>query len=483
MCSLNTSSQSPKKSPKPCATSKARSTRRRPLLLLLLTFSLSLPESQLRAQDVERSELPPLPGAASPDPGGVSPSAPPLADFPSPPPLGAPPPSLVPETGPGIDTSALPDDLWRGIDAEALQRLLQAVPLPAPSPVLAGLVARVLAASPPSDPRELEVRAAALRKAGRIDELTALIGAPEDGPPPPARPNVARASPELLYRLAQNESIAPEVRLAAAERAAALNIVDGEGLARAYREGAQALTKAAQSPPALRARLFAAFESAPSAKIRAESIEALLASARDQGIEAPIAQALARASAGLVEDPQARAFAETGVRVAALAGDEQSAWAWIDAGGERLQSWQLLLAASDPFGPRAEAALAEGVELALKGGLPPPLLHRLVTVLDALEYDVPIPLWEEASKSPQPMDGDLPATGMLTSLKEAADASEVGHTVLLVAAVLGPKGAKGAHLIALGDALRALKRVGLDAEARRLGFEALYAHWPTRGKA
>ena len=463
MCSLNTSSQSPKKSPKPCATSKARSTRRRPLLLLLLTFSLSLPESQLRAQDVERSELPPLPGAASPDPGGVSPSAPPLADFPSPPPLGAPPPSLVPETGPGIDTSALPDDLWRGIDAEALQRLLQAVPLPAPSPVLAGLVARVLAASPPSDPRELEVRAAALRKAGRIDELTALIGAPEDGPPPPARPNVARASPELLYRLAQNESIAPEVRLAAAERAAALNIVDGEGLARAYREGAQALTKAAQSPPALRARLFAAFESAPSAKIRAESIEALLASARDQGIEAPIA--------------------ETGVRVAALAGDEQSAWAWIDAGGERLQSWQLLLAASDPFGPRAEAALAEGVELALKGGLPPPLLHRLVTVLDALEYDVPIPLWEEASKSPQPMDGDLPATGMLTSLKEAADASEVGHTVLLVAAVLGPKGAKGAHLIALGDALRALKRVGLDAEARRLGFEALYAHWPTRGKA
>jgi hypothetical protein len=48
---------------------------------------------------------------------------------------------------------------------------------------------------------------------------------------------------------------------------------------------------------------------------------------------------------------------------------------------------------------------------------------------------------------------------------------------------LGPNGAKGAHLIALGDALRALKRVGLDAEARRLGFEALYAHWPNHGKA
>ncbi len=197
----------------------------------------------------------------------------------------------------------------------------------------------------------------------------------------------------------------------------------------------------------------------------------------------PIAEALAEASAGLVADPQAASFAETGVRVAALAGDEQSAWAWVDAGGEHMRSWQLLLAASDPFGPRAEAALAEGVDLALKGGLPPPLLHRLVTVLDALDYEVPIPLWDEASKTPQPNDGDLPATGALTSLKEAADSGEVGRTVLIAAAVLGPKGATGAHLIALGDTLRALKRVGLDAEARRLGFEALYAHWPSRGRA
>jgi len=67
-------------------------------------------------------------------------------------------------------------------------------------------------------------------------------------------------------------------------------------------------------------------------------------------------------------------------------------------------------------------------------------------------------------------------------LKEAADAGEVGRTVLLVAAALGPNGPPGAHLIALGDGLRALKRVGLDAEARRIAFEALYAHWPARGK-
>ncbi len=166
------------------------------------------------------------------------------------------------------------------------------------------------------------------------------------------------------------------------------------------------LSKSAQSGPALRARLFAAFESAPSANIRAE-VHCRLCSP-------PPAIRVSRcrwrkrwqsASAGLIQDPQSDFFAETGVRIAALAGDEQSAWAWIDTGGERMRSWQLLLAASDPQGPRAEAALAAGIDIALKGGLPPPLLHRLVTVLDALDYEVPIPLWDAASKTPQPTDG------------------------------------------------------------------------------
>ena len=463
--------------------------------------------------------------------------------------------------------SALPYDLWRGVDAVALERLLDATPLPSPSPTLAGLIARALAADDGGN-GNLALRAAALQRAGRVEETISLLGkspgvsgpglearyamalfaagreaeacavdlgdrpgaearlisaycsatgadaperhAPAAAPPPRSstrkpvvdvadyvslklagpdgeaalKPDLAaKASPELLFRLARDAGAAPELRLAAAERAASLNVISGDELARAYREAAAKLPQGAKSGPALRARLFASFDNAPSANIRAESIGALLASARDQGIEIPVAQALAQAAAGLVEDPQADFFAETGVRIAALAGDEETAWAWIDTGGERMRSWQLLLAASDPQGPRAEAALAAGIDIALKGGLPPPLLHRLVTVLDALDYEVPMPLWDEASKTPQPDDGDLPPTGALTGLKQAADAGDVGRTVLLAATVLGANGAKGAHLIALGDALRALKRVGLDAEARRLGFEALYARWPTRGKA
>ena len=43
---------------------------------------------------------------------------------------------------------------------------------------------------------------------------------------------------------------------------------------------------------------------------------------------------------------------------------------------------------------------------------------------------------------------------------------------------LGANGAEGAHMIALGDSIRALKRAGLEPDACRLGFEALFASWP-----
>jgi hypothetical protein len=286
-----------------------------------------------------------------------------------------------------------------------------------------------------------------------------------------------------LFFLAQDDREDAELRLAAAERAAALNIIDGITLGRAYGETAAKLPKSAPSPAALRAKLFASLATQSSPATRAESVDALFASGQDANIEIPIAEALAETSADLAQDPQAARFAETGIRVAALAGEDQAAWAWVETGGARVQSYELLLGAADPYGGRAQAALASGVEIAKQSRLPGRVLQRLVTVLDALGEEVPIPLWELASKTPEPGDGYLPETGVLSALKEASDKGEVGRTVLLAATALGPKGPQEAHLIALGDALRALRRVGLDAEARRIALEALIRHWPSQGKA
>ena len=494
----------------------------------------------------------------------------------------APSPVIRQSAGGGQGESALPPDLWRGLDASAIQGLLGQVPMPSSSPALASLLARALALSPDGG-SETSLRIAALERAGRVNELIDMLGqgnepaalapyalalaaaarnedacavqldagaeasgaakraaflipaycaalsgdrdaarqaldvARDNGvdvafaaralggqtqrqalPPRAdvldylflklgqgsARADVAgKATPELLFLLAHDDEAPVELRLAAAERAASLNVIDGATLASVYADAAPRLPKSAQTPSALRAKLFAALESQTSEKIRAESIDALLASSKDARIEIPMAQALAKASGGFAQDTQSANFAETGVRVAALAGDDQTAWDLTEQAGDRVRSWQLLLVTTDPLSERARNALDSGVDIALKAGLPGPLLQRLVTALDALGEEVPIPLWDLAAKTPQPDDGYLPPTGVLSALKEAADKGETGRTILLAAAAFGPDGPQGAHMIALGDGLRALKRVGLDAEARRLAFEALYTHWPRRGKA
>ena len=217
---------------------------------------------------------------------------------------------------------------------------------PHPRPTLAGLTARALAAAPGGDVPDLAVKAAALKQAGRVEEIISLLGdahgpdvpglavvyalalfaagqemeacAVELGSPFPVaeseaaraasvipaycaalrgddpaavqaliregrarlaqglprhstlrptddvadylslklnarlklggagiRPGLAAtATPELLYWLAHDEAAPPELRLAAAERAASLNVIAGEELARAYREAAAKLPRA-----------------------------------------------------------------------------------------------------------------------------------------------------------------------------------------------------------------------------------------------
>jgi hypothetical protein len=99
-------------------------------------------------------------------------------------------------------------------------------------------------------------------------------------------------------------------------------------------------------------------------------------------------------------------------------------------------------------------------------------------VLDALDIDVPISVWDAANRASQPASGHLPETGVLAALAQAAEHGDAARAILLVMRALGPAGPEGANLLALGDSLRALRRVGLEADARQLALEALVAVWP-----
>lgn len=304
-----------------------------------------------------------------------------------------------------------------------------------------------------------------------------------------AEPDLASAEPALLATLAAR-SKSPQLRILAAEAALALHTIQPADLAAAYRSptfSADALAQPFaehQAPPLQRALLFKAFESERTPLKMARLARALLDEVRRaDGPYVDVAALLTARTAELRPTPDMAWFAETAIEINLAGHRIDTVRDWVSAPAAthagRHEDWLVLadIAAASWRGQRGEYLPAvEG--RALRGELPPELMHRLVTVLDALDYQIPIPLWEAASRTQQPTGGFLPEMGVLSQLQKASQQREQARVALLAMRTLGPESGATAHMIALGDTIRSLKRVGLEAEARQLGLEALFMSWP-----
>jgi len=301
------------------------------------------------------------------------------------------------------------------------------------------------------------------------------------------------AEPAVLGALAADEKTKPKLRLAAAERGARLNAVSARIMASVYR--AQRFNRAdiadplptRSSRPKRRALLFQAVEAARDPSRRARYMQALYKLAKHDQLHFIVAKILLRPLNALRISGLGN-FSETAADIAVTGGDYMLARRWAAGSNRgRLDHWMALIDIADPgggaagdAGSRRGADLPALEELAARKRFKSGDLHRLATVLDALDYNVPIPLWQAASKTPQPTKGFLPKTGVLPKLAAAAKRGEAGRTALLALRTIGPKGARGAHMIALGDTIRALRSAGLERAARRLALEALIDAWPRR---
>jgi hypothetical protein len=292
-----------------------------------------------------------------------------------------------------------------------------------------------------------------------------------------------KAEPALLTVLAADPQADIRLRIAAAEAALRLNALSPEALAEVYRRqslsGAGVADPSAQSADPLlrRALYFQAIEAARAPAQRARFVRAIVDDARRSGSHLQMARVLAPLIADMPMSPDAGWFAETSLEIALLAGQFEQARRWAESAG--LRHWLALIDVADPERRGGQPpSLAAMEELAVRGRLGAETLHRLATVLDALDIDVPIGLWDAASRTPQPATGYLPETGVLADLAQSAKRNDAGRTILLVMRTLGPAGPEGANVLALGDAVRALKRIGLEADARQLALEALIAAWP-----
>ena len=290
---------------------------------------------------------------------------------------------------------------------------------------------------------------------------------------------LGQAEPALVAVLADSGQPDAPVRVAAAERALALNVLPPEALADIYRRQplAGARPAAGSSEPMRRALYFQAIEAARAPEQRVRFLRGLLEDAHRMGTHLQMARAVAPL---LAAGPPPREFgraAEPMIEAGLLAGQYEQARSWADRAG--LRQWRALIDVADPARRTGRPpSLAAMEEMALQGRLDASTLHRLATVLDALDIDVPMGLWEAAGRTPQPSDGYLPETGVLADLAQASGRGEGGRTILLVLRTLGAGGPRGAHMLALADAIRALKRIGLENDARQLALEALIAVWP-----
>ena len=297
------------------------------------------------------------------------------------------------------------------------------------------------------------------------------------------------AAPALLSALALDRGTPAETRLRAAEAAVQVNAITAEQLADIYRAqgtGETVISDAAGTDtPQRRAGLFVAAEHEHTPQKKVRLIRAFLDEAHRAGFYLTALRMVAPASDKIIPAPEIGWYAETGVEVALAAERYGKARDWASFGSASpgaanggLSHWLALIDIAEGTQANGEEDLRHVEELVSRGRFDPALLHRLATVLDALNFSVPIPLWEAASRTPQPSGGHLPETGVLTELQDAAKKREFARTVLLAMKTLGSNGAEGAHMIALGDSIRALRRAGLEADARGLGFEALFAAWP-----
>lgn len=296
---------------------------------------------------------------------------------------------------------------------------------------------------------------------------------------------VGRAEPALLVALAEDPGANVRLQTAAAEAALRLNALPPEAVARVYRRQADPSSRApsahdkAADPILRRAYMFVAIEATQNPDTRAQLLRAFLDDARRAGIHAQAARMLAPVLEGQWPSPATGMLAEPAVEIALAAGQYEAARRWAESAAS-LQHWLALIDVADgaAAGGKRTPGLAYMDELASRGRLGAEVLHRLATVLDALDVDVPRGIWEAAGRIPQPVTGYLPETGVLSELARSVQRKEAGRAALAAMRAFGANGADGVNILVLGDAVRGLKRSGLEADARRLAVEALLAVWP-----
>ncbi len=303
---------------------------------------------------------------------------------------------------------------------------------------------------------------------------------------------VAQASPRVLLALARQESGGAESRTEAAERAAALGLLDAEELGAYYARfdfDAELLSEAASmdgadglSPVRKRALLFQAAREEPAPAVLAELASEALEGA-GTALYLPTARLFAPMLADIEVRPDLAWFAETAGRALYAAGRGDAAGRWLTM--VRQESILNPEAARTVTALWPYARLSRETEVPLNEGLAAwrsvqsgdnletlsyreSLLRATFEALDRAEPRSWIDIAAQESQNESP----VASAALVYALKHAGQERRRGEAVMLTLIAVGEQGVENCHPLVLGKALSALKEVGLEEEAHALALEA-----------
>jgi hypothetical protein len=319
----------------------------------------------------------------------------------------------------------------------------------------------------------------ALPKDAALSPLLLAMLKKGNGAPPESW--YASAGPAQLPLLAALPGTS-EARVGAAERAARLGLIEPAALAAAYgaleipaKELQGAFTA---TPDTLRRRaaIHRAVEQTPDPALKARLVNQALALRPADALRMPTARLYAPFLRALTPAPDLARYAPAFARALFLTGEIDAARRWValaranaaDPGVAATLPGLALLAAltgeSEPAWSRAARRFAESPTASPEGA-------RLAAVARLLPADPGAALPQAAAPA-----GGFFDPGLGLALRNAAAARRTGETVLFALIALGDRGPGLSDPGALSEALAALSRIGLEADARALAIEAAIAN-------
>jgi hypothetical protein len=297
-------------------------------------------------------------------------------------------------------------------------------------------------------------------RAEGLDPLTLRLLVKARQPLAPAL--VESLRPDLALCLARDEEAPAGTRLTAAVRAARFGALPPDRLRALYTDNTGD-GEPGDEPMLDHSRRFAAIEGAVTATERLYRIVSFTeAFGALQPASFTLGAQLVLPALGQIEpDPGLAGSAPLVSRLLLAAGDIRAA-----------HRWSALVSGTEAPELRFLLALATGSEEQV--ATPP--VPVLVALSAALGRPIPPADWVRLPEASWADTGaPSPPSAAWLDLAEAAQAKRIGETVLAAVIVAAPTGTLSTDPIALFTAVSALKRVGLDADARRLAIEAALA--------